>query len=86
MNKYDELFFSANELKKMTIETREQQRLSNLKWLSSHLKYQAQEGMFSTTLMQSCLFLTNEDWEQLRNKGYDVCYNHGDKTFTISWE
>lgn len=88
MNKifYDELFLPIKEIKQMAIEGRKKHRLSDLRWLSSHIKYQAQDGKFSTTItIDCCRSLTDEDWEQFKNKGYHITFNEDDM-ITISWE
>ena len=86
MSKYDELFLSIKEIKQMTVEAREKRRLLDLQWLSSHIKYQAKDGKFATTVgVDCCQFVTDEDWEQFKNRGYHITFNKDD-TITISWE
>ena len=85
-NIYNELFLPAEDIRQVATKARETQRLSELQGLSSHIKFKAKEGKFSTTLFADCCqSLTDEDWEQLRNKGYLITFNYGD-TITISWE
>ena len=86
-NIYDELFLSAEDIRQTTAEARDAQRLSDLQWLSNHIKCIAKDGKFSTTIVvKSCMFVTDEDWEQLRNRGYHIIFNYVDATITISWE
>ena len=83
---YDELFLPANDMKQLAAEARMEQRLSKLQWLSNHIKYLAKDGKTFTTLADYCQSLTDEDWEQIRNKGYLVTFNYEYDTVTISWE
>lgn len=83
---YDELFLPANDMKQLAAEARIEQRLSTLRWLANHINYKAKEGKFSTTFITDCCLLADEDWEQLRNKGYLITFNYEDDTITISWE
>ena len=83
---YDELFLSAEEIKRLAAEARMEQRLSTLRRLSNRINYKAKKGKFSTTFITDCCLLADEDWEQLRNKGYHIIFNYEDDTITISWE
>ena len=84
---YDELFLPAEKIRQVAAEARDKQRLSSLQWLSSNIKYVANDGKFSTFLTaDSCQSLTDEDWEQLRNKGYLITFNYENDIITISWE
>ena len=86
-NIYDELFLPAEKIRQVAAEARDKQRLSSLQGLSDTIKYLANDGRFSTFLTADyCQSLTDEDWEQIRNKGYLVTFNYEYDTVTISWE
>jgi hypothetical protein len=71
----------------VAIEARDKQRLSSLQWLSNHIKYLAKDGKTSTTLLADyCQFFIDEDWEQLKNRGYHIAFNYEDDIVIISWE
>jgi hypothetical protein len=84
---YDELFFPAEDIRQVATKAKETQRLSELQGLSSHIKFKAKEGKFSTTLLADyCQSFIDEDWEQLRNRGYHITFYYENDLIAISWE